>query len=229
MFKTISKIAQTLKLKSFVINVLIFIIGIILFRIIQFALLTILQYVFHIENDFFRDPDRLVNLSFPVLIIFGGIIGPIFEEMIHRNPLKEFYYKDFILSFAFFFIYSSMGKQFLTTLDVLDIRWQRLGIGLLFLILYGFFRKNDSSFSNKKVQIGLIILFNLLFAIQHFIPTFKGLQTFSFSTFLNILVAIFPYFAMGLLFTYFRRKDGIVMAIAIHMLNNLMLFSMLQR
>ncbi len=185
--------------------------------------LWILQSYFKVENNFMNESRMLMpQFKWYIFLLFGVILAAICEEIIFRNPLKEFRYKDFILSIGLYiFILPLNSNHFLMTMNFKPSFFIYLLIGAV--IIGGTFFIGNRVIRNKKIRIALIIIMNLLFGMVHFLSLiFKGSYNLSFI--INGLLVIFPFFSLGLYNTFLRRKFSLKVSILAHMSINFLTF-----
>ncbi len=185
--------------------------------------LWVLQTYFNVENNFVNEGRMLMpQFKWYVFLLFGVILAGICEETIFRNPLKDFRYKDFILSIGLYvFTLPLNSNHFLMTISFKPSYYIYLFIGAV--IIGGSFLIGNQGIHNKKTRIGLIIIMNLLFGISHFSSLIlKGSYDLHFI--INGLFVIFPFVALGLYNTFLRRKFSLKISIFAHIAINSLTF-----
>ncbi|HCE57899.1 MAG TPA: hypothetical protein DER09_08785 [Prolixibacteraceae bacterium] len=164
----------------------------------------------------------LIGLDLPELpaakmskIYRSVIIAPVIEELIFRLPLRNFYKNVFVLGGLF--LYIVLKKLIPVPLAAI--------FGLVSMVLpyfpklAGRLEININNFV-KQYYVGVFYFFAFSFGIAHI----TNLLNISSETYLSLLVYLINPLAVGLFFAFVRikYKNGILYAIILHSLTNLL-------
>lgn len=164
---------------------------------------------------------KSVQISIYTRILYAAILGPIYEEMIFRLPLRfkiNYISISIILAVILVLLNYEVRNIFLAYDSFFVLR---LSAVLAICVLYGFVLKIPTIIQ-KVEKIGhdyfLTILFSLVltFSLAHF-GRFKITAIEYY--FIGVII-LFNYFVVGLLYSYVRLRIGMLASIIFHILNN---------
>lgn len=168
---------------------------------------------FQVEKSVIQNKDVVALPSFLILIV-GGFLAPLFEELSFRLPLK-LSYRTIIVAFIstlIIFIFLSRS-QILTIYSTHQIifSYHSLIIPTILLIILLLF-KSVLLNNNKPFMYGFFVwILALLFAIGHGYENIYSLKSFIF-----IFIMSFTQFLAGLYYSFLRLQFSIKLSILIH-------------
>lgn len=168
----------------------------------------------------YRKPHSSILNSFPIRLLLIGIIIPIFEEFAFRLYLKFKPIHIFISSFLIFYFLLTTFYFKVSYIDVTENSFLlRLGISAFVAILLFMTSKKlmvvfNAFWSNqfKLIFYSSALFFGLLHVTNFSIP---------FEEFYLAPLLVLTHIVSGLIFGYTRIKYGMVLAIVVHISNNL--------
>lgn len=155
-----------------------------------------------------------------ILIVVGGLLAPLFEELSFRLPLK-LSFKNSILALLFsIFLFSFLSKYHLVYFfqhHSFDFSFKNFHIPIVIfsVLMLGLFFKRANYFPV------LMFVMAYIFAVAHQyenINSFRGL--------LYVSVASITQFLAGLYYSFIRMRFGLLPAILVHCIWNLLMISM---
>ncbi len=168
---------------------------------------------FQVQKSVIQNKDVFVMPNLLILLV-GGILAPLFEELSFRFPLR-LSYKNISIAFVsalIIFIFLSRS-QILTMYSAQQINFSYHSLIIPVILLITLLSFKSISFSkNRHFLYGLFVwILAILFAISH------GYENiYSIKSFIYIFVSSFTQFLAGLYYSYLRLHYSIRLSILIH-------------
>lgn len=160
------------------------------------------------------------NQNIVRMILLTCFLGPIFEEIAFRLPIKLTNVNLSVsIVFICYFILSFATSTHLYSISVLSLFIILLSL-LLGIVIYCIFLTHDNTTILYNINRWIIIItFSILFAIPH-ISNYEITQTNKF----YVLLLTTPKITSGIIFSLARLKYNLVFSILIHITINLIVF-----
>ena len=168
---------------------------------------------FQTEKNIVQNKDIFILPNILILLI-GGILAPIFEELSFRLPLRLSFTNIFIAVIASVITFTFISKSsILSIYNTQQINFSCYSLLIPAILLITFFTfKIISLFKNSTFMYSIFIwMLAILFALSH------GYENiFSLQSFIYVLVSSTTQLLAGLYYSYLRLQFGIKLSIIIH-------------
>lgn len=181
--------------------------------IIGFISQIIFSGIIQIDKTITHEKDVFV-LPNVFMLLIGGFLAPMFEELAFRLPLKRSLKNIFIALMASLVLFIFLNKQSIVTFyntQHINFSTNQLIIPAILLIIVLTF-KTILRFGYNSFWYGIFVwILAILFAISHGYN-----DIYSIKSFIYILLSTVPQLLGGLYYSFLRMKFGIYSSILIH-------------
>jgi len=196
-----------------------------LFLLKILLIITMITIGFFLENQFnIYVPKRIRNpetADVPIFIKFlkSVLAAPIFEELLFRLPLKFS-----AINFTMLFSLSAFLVFYFLKFDISIVLSCSLVVGAIsyFIISRNVIKSLTSNYYEKNINY-IFYFLSLYFAFVHIRVFDLDINTYVWAPFI-----LFPYFFSALIYGYIRMRYGVIESILMHILHNLLLFSLIR-
>jgi hypothetical protein len=168
---------------------------------------------FHVEKSVIQNKDVIVLPNILILMV-GGILAPLFEELSFRLPLKLSYRTIIVAFISSLIIFTFLSRsQILSIYNAQQISFSYYTIVIPVILLIALFLFKGVLLNNNRPFIyGLFVwTLALLFAISHGYENIYSIESFMF-----IFIISFTQLLAGLYYSFLRLQFSIRLSILIH-------------